>query len=448
MGEPELVAEPVAAASYFVTATGVPVPAGACVVVYDFGAGTFDASVVRRTAGGWEVLASEGLPDAGGLDVDAAIVAYLAATYTAGRPAEVRRLERPETAGDRRANRLLWEDVRTAKEVLSRASTTYIHLPLIEDDAPLGREQLERLARPVVDRTVALTRKVIAEAAPGGALAGVFLVGGSSRMPWSPPCCTRRSGSPPTVIEQPELVVAEGSARPLATTGAQPVVAAAGVRQAPTPHSGRPPRPRRPGRPRRAKTGVPCRRGPRTTRSATAAADPRPHGAVYGTPAQHGPTERPGKCLRPRACRCSGRTSNPARRVPRAPPGQASRRSRSRPCPAAPLQAGRTRRRMGRRRAAGLRAAGRRLVDLRPARPSNGPTRIRPGRSPPPEPAPPTRPAPRAPRAPGQARTGVNPAFPAGRAHKTRDSPRRDPHPQTDRPQGRAPRHPARSAGP
>ena len=210
---PELLAEPVAAASYFVNATEVDVAVGSCVVVYDFGAGTFDASVLRRTAGGWEILASEGLPDAGGLDVDAAIVAYIAATYTSSRPDEVRRLEAPESASDRRANRLLWDDVRTAKEVLSRTSSTYVHLPLIEDDVPLGREQLERLARPVLDRTVSLTRTLISGVVRDGTLAGVFLVGGSSRMPLVATLLHRAVRVSPTAIEQPEVVVAEGSAR-------------------------------------------------------------------------------------------------------------------------------------------------------------------------------------------------------------------------------------------
>jgi molecular chaperone DnaK (HSP70) len=210
---PALLAEPVAAASYFVDVTEVDVAAGSCVVVYDFGAGTFDASVLRRTVDGWELLASDGLPDAGGLDVDAAIVAYISATYTSSRPEEVRRLVSPESAGDRRANRLLWDDVRTAKEVLSRTSSTYVHVPLIEDDVPLGREQLERLARPVLDRTVSLTRSVIRSVVPDGTLAGVFLVGGSSRIPLAATLLHRAVQVSPTAIEQPELVVAEGSAR-------------------------------------------------------------------------------------------------------------------------------------------------------------------------------------------------------------------------------------------
>ena len=72
LGPVRLVPEPVAAATYFTQVLGRQVPVGSVVVVHDFGAGTFDASVVARTASGFEVLAVDGRDDIGGLDVDEA----------------------------------------------------------------------------------------------------------------------------------------------------------------------------------------------------------------------------------------------------------------------------------------------------------------------------------------------------------------------------------------
>jgi hypothetical protein len=212
LAAPTLVAEPVAAGTYFVRVHGARLPVGSVAVVYDLGAGTFDASVLRRTAAGFDVLACEGLPDAGGLDIDAALVAFLGAVYGSRNGALWRRLERPATTTDRRARRLLWDDVRGAKEALSRTSSSTIVIPLLDEDAPLGREQLEQLARPILDRSVAATASALRDGGVRPAeLACVFLVGGASRIPLAATLLHTAFGVAPTVIEQPEMVVAEGS---------------------------------------------------------------------------------------------------------------------------------------------------------------------------------------------------------------------------------------------
>jgi hypothetical protein len=218
---PTLVPEPVAAADTFLAVSGDTVPAGGSVVVYDLGAGTFDASVVRRGVAGFDVVAAEGLSRAGGLDIDAAIVDYLAA-MDAGRHAEAwTRLLRPSTSEERRATRLLWEDVRTAKELLSRAAGTHVHVPLVGVDIPLGREQFEFLARPILDATVTATRAALTGARVATAdVAGVFLVGGGSRIPLVATLLQQAFGRPPTIIEQPELAVAEGGLRAAARPAA------------------------------------------------------------------------------------------------------------------------------------------------------------------------------------------------------------------------------------
>lgn len=225
LGEAAMVAEPVAAATYFTIGRTVPVAVGASVVVYDFGAGTFDVTVMRRADNGFDVLATDGLPDAGGLDVDDAIVAYLGATYGPGDQQNWLRLTRPQSADELRAHFQLWQDVRRAKEMLSRASTTQLYIPLLGVDAPLGREQLDHLARPVIDRTVNATISAIRAAGlpPGGASA-IFLVGGASRMSLAATLLHRATGVAPTVLEQPELAVVEGSllAAPTVPTPAAP----------------------------------------------------------------------------------------------------------------------------------------------------------------------------------------------------------------------------------
>ncbi|XVV11678.1 Hsp70 family protein [Actinoplanes sp. CA-131856] len=200
-----LVAEPVAAATYFAEVLGRDVPIGSVVVVHDFGAGTFDASVVARTAEGFEVMAVDGRDDVGGLDIDAAIVEHL-------RTDEWQRLMEPTTAQERRARRQLWEEVRIAKERLSRTQSADFVVPLLDIEVHLTRDELEKLARPILDQTVRITKGMLDWAdLPEGRLAGVFLVGGASRIPLVATLLHRELGEAPVVIEQPELVVAEGS---------------------------------------------------------------------------------------------------------------------------------------------------------------------------------------------------------------------------------------------
>ncbi|WP_051110488.1 Hsp70 family protein [Longispora albida] len=205
---PRLVPEPVAAACYFTTVLRGTLGADGALVVYDFGGGTFDASVVGP---GPTVLSASGLPDVGGLDVDAALIEHLRAALP--RTTEQwERLADPDSASDRRLAKQFLDDVRGAKEMLARTPQAFVYVPIVEAEAPIGREELDRLAAPLIDRTVVATREAITAAqAEPQKLAGVFLVGGSSRLPAVATLLHRAFGVAPTVLEQPELVVAEGS---------------------------------------------------------------------------------------------------------------------------------------------------------------------------------------------------------------------------------------------
>src|SRR5690242_9106251 len=212
LGQVRLVPEPVAAAAYFTQVLGREVPIGAVVVVHDFGAGTFDASVVARTSSGFEVLAVDGRDDIGGIDVDNAIVAKVGELCQERDPTAWQRLMQPATVEDRRARRLLWDDARVAKERLSRTPAADLTVPLLNSDIHFTRQELEQLARPLLEQTIRVTQGVIRWAQLAqGRIAGVFLVGGSSRIPLVATMLHQALGEAPVAIEQPELVVAEGS---------------------------------------------------------------------------------------------------------------------------------------------------------------------------------------------------------------------------------------------
>jgi hypothetical protein len=207
LGAAWLVAEPIAAAAYHVRRQPV---AGANLVVFDLGAGTVDVAVVRYEPGAapapFRVLASSGLADVGGDDIDAAVVAAVTASASG-----LDRLDNPTSPGDLRLRRQLWDDARTVKEMLSRITSSTIFIPLLEVEHVVTRDDLDRLALPMVSRAIDLTRDVVARAGLTAPPDAVFLVGGASRMPLVAARLHQALGTPPTVVDQPELVVAAGS---------------------------------------------------------------------------------------------------------------------------------------------------------------------------------------------------------------------------------------------
>jgi actin-like ATPase involved in cell morphogenesis len=225
-----LIPEPVAAATYFVRVLRHLVPVGSAVVVYDLGAGTFDGSVVARTAEGFEVLAVDGRDDLGGLDFDEVVLAMIGRALPQER---WQRLIAPSTIEEARAARALRDEVREAKERLSRTSSVTVLVPLLDVDVQLTREEFDAAARPLVERSVrVLTETVRLSRVTPDQIAGIFLVGGASQIPLVATELHRAFGRPPVTIEQPEMVVAEGSVLVGARVDKPPVVPAARTRGA------------------------------------------------------------------------------------------------------------------------------------------------------------------------------------------------------------------------
>src|SRR5690349_13426841 len=221
----QMLPEPVAAARYFADVLRRPVPVGASLAVFDFGGGTLDVAVVRNENGRFNVLGSGGIEDLGGLDVDAALVEHLGAMLSASAPEVWQALNQPDTTSRRRDRRLFWEDVRGAKEMLSRTTVAPITIPGRDQAIHLTREELERVAEPLLRRAVWETGAVIHRCGlRPDQLAGLFLVGGSSRLPLAARLLHADLGIAPTVLEQPELPVAEGALAEVVPPAASPAM--------------------------------------------------------------------------------------------------------------------------------------------------------------------------------------------------------------------------------
>jgi molecular chaperone DnaK len=213
-----LVPEPVAAAVFH--AASFPPQRGAAdlpLAVLDLGGGTIDIAVVRRRAGtgtGYQVLATHGDPTFGGADIDQLLIDHVGSLVSRTEPDVWRALIEGRELPDRRRRRVIRQDVRSAKETLSRHNYADVPLPPPFPDAHVTRADLERLIDAPVRRAVELTERTIGEAGLTPArLAGIFLVGGSSRIPMVSRLVHQRLGVVPTTLDQPETVVARGALR-------------------------------------------------------------------------------------------------------------------------------------------------------------------------------------------------------------------------------------------
>jgi hypothetical protein len=207
-----LVPEPVAAAAHFASFPGQTLAPNQALAVYDLGAGTFDVAIVGATQKGFVVLAEAGLPDLGGLDVDQALLEHVGRQVSHREPTRWQSLLRPVSTGDRRAQRALREDVKAAKESLSRHPQTEVPMPEPFDDVLVTRVELEALIRPGLLRSVELLAGTIRSTGmTPDRLVGIYLVGGSSRIPLIATLIAEQLRVVPTSLDQPETAVALGA---------------------------------------------------------------------------------------------------------------------------------------------------------------------------------------------------------------------------------------------
>jgi molecular chaperone DnaK len=183
------------------------------IVVFDFGGGTHDVSILELGDGVFEVLSTDGDTHLGGDDVDNAIIDWLAAEFKAD--------EGIDLMQDPMALQRLKEAAEKAKIELSSTTSTEINLPYIMpvDGIPkhlvrtLQRSKFEQLISSIVERTIAPCRSALKAAGLTTAdINEVILVGGSTRIPVIQDAVERFFGKAPSKGVNPDEVVAIGAA--------------------------------------------------------------------------------------------------------------------------------------------------------------------------------------------------------------------------------------------
>lgn len=223
LGVPTLVPAPVAAVGHWLDRAGRGAQPGRHVLVYDLGAGAGEVSLVRTAESGPEVLATQTVDDAGGVELDRAFVRMVGAQLMSAEPDAWWRLRAPSTTAERRHGLDFVEAVRAAREALSREPAVALHVPLVEREVSVSREQFERAAEPTVARTAQAAASLLASAGvTTEQLADVLMVGGATRTPLVADAVHRELGVRPTESEEPELAVAEGLVGPVMSP-AEPV---------------------------------------------------------------------------------------------------------------------------------------------------------------------------------------------------------------------------------
>ena len=182
------------------------------IVVFDFGGGTHDVSILELGDGVFEVLSTDGDTHLGGDDVDETIIDWLAEEFIKDEDIDLRK--------DAMALQRLKEAAEKAKIELSSSSSTEINLPYVTATSSgpkhlvrtLSRSKFEQLIADIVKRTITPCEKALKAADLSKSdIDQVILVGGSTRIPAVQKAVEDFFGKAPSKGVNPDEVVAIGA---------------------------------------------------------------------------------------------------------------------------------------------------------------------------------------------------------------------------------------------
>ncbi|WP_298320469.1 molecular chaperone DnaK [uncultured Aquimarina sp.] len=183
------------------------------IVVFDFGGGTHDVSILELGDGVFEVLSTDGDTHLGGDDVDQKIIDWLAEEFKSEENMDLRK--------DPMALQRLKEAAEKAKIELSSSSQTEINLPYVTATASgpkhlvrsLTKAKFDQLIDDLVKRTVEPCRTALKAAGLSTSdIDEIILVGGSTRIPAVQEAVEKFFGKAPSKGVNPDEVVAVGAA--------------------------------------------------------------------------------------------------------------------------------------------------------------------------------------------------------------------------------------------
>jgi molecular chaperone DnaK len=183
------------------------------IVVYDFGGGTFDISILDVGADTVEVKATGGDTHLGGDDFDQRIMDWIVKEFKKDNGVDLSK--------DNLALQRIKESAEKAKIELSSSLETEINLPFITSDASgpkhlllkLSRSNLESMVGDYIEKSISLIDKTMKEAGlEPKDINEIVLVGGQTRMPKMQEEVKKYFGKEPNKEVNPDEVVAIGAA--------------------------------------------------------------------------------------------------------------------------------------------------------------------------------------------------------------------------------------------